>query len=492
VRATAIVHAAQAAGELPPEIDPEQLDRASQLPNLTRSELEALLRLHHLARCVEVRFLHYPYSPYYMDIPGGRWPPDRVPPPPRGTPEPAAGMPDWRERLHASIYTSLFLGAALARAYNEPFFPNELTSSEPVADHCRLDLLRAIREWGRSKTDEFDMLPSHSVYLSRLPAYHFDLVGDTPGPERPFAALERWLVSSAMRKARVQPLEARFLAYPGQTRFNRFLERHPSIGPRWVVPRPENLSQMLAEEPAHVAAGVLWVVLQCIHMSEFLLTCFENVDGEEGQGRPESAHGFGDFVPEVKKTADVVLFGTFRAERVSTFKRSRESATRPFRAQSLRVEPQDGVPPVELDIPAISEALHMRSGVPNHQRSHDVDYLIPPPPLQFFVSLLSNHFRLTMYFQPNQEVADITNYVGFTCSAAIFASVCLNRPERGDRWQTTSSWLQASSGTAFLMDTIRLDGDRQVFFKTIESNPRYYPQFEEYDDSIFDGSGGSE
>ncbi|KAK0610886.1 hypothetical protein B0T14DRAFT_529264 [Immersiella caudata] len=486
VRATAVVHAAHAARELPPEIDPEEFDRASQLPNLTRPELEALLGLQHLARCVEVRFLNHPCTPLHLPLSGEQWPPDRVPPPPQGTPEPAFGMAEWRERLHGSIYTSLFLGAVLARAYNEPFFPNELTSSEPVADHYRIDLLRTFRTWSLSKTDDFKILPSHCDYLSRFPVYKLDLAGDTPDGGGPFTALDRWLVSSSLRQARVQHIPSRFLDNPGETRFNFFIERHPYNGVRWVVPWQEKLSQMLAGEPAHVAAGVLRVILQYLWMSEFLLTCFENVDGEEGQGRPESAHGYGDFVPEVKKAADVVLFGIFRAERVSTLKKSKDSASRPFRAQSLRLEsPLPGVfQPDDLDIPAISEALYMRSGVPNHQRSHGVDYLIPPPPLQFFIFSLSKHFRLTIHFTPDQEPFEPTNYVYFTSSAAIFANVGLGIPGRG-------GWPTSLCGMTLLMDTLRLDGDRRVSFKAMDWNPRYYAQYERYGDSSYDNSEGT-
>ncbi|KAK4442995.1 hypothetical protein QBC34DRAFT_214501 [Podospora aff. communis PSN243] len=487
-RATALVLAAQEAGQLPPELDPDDLDRASKLPNLTRAELKGLLGLYHLSRCVEVRFTHHPCSPLHLEIlPDERWPQDRVPPPPLGTPEPPEHMAEWRERLHAAIYTSLFMGAALARAYNEPFFPNEITSVDPLAEERRLNLLQTFDKWHRSKTDEFNLSPSHCEYLSRFPAYHLNLAGDSPGVEGPFGSLERWLINSAIAEACARPIPARFLARPEDRYYARFLEYDPQEGIRWVVPWQRELSELFAEEPAHVAAGALWVVLQSIHMFEFLLTCFENVNGEEGQGRPESAHGYGDFVPEIKNTAHVVLFGVFRVEKVSMLKKGGESATRPFRAQTVKSSAaQDGFPPDELDIPAILEALHLRSGVSNHQGPKGMNFLIPPPPLQFFVFLLSKQFGLTIYFPPNDEMVVLNHYVMFTSSAAIFANQGLNTPGRGE-------WLEEFDCGALLTDTAQLgEGIRVFFFDRIEDNPRYYPPYDRYGDSSYDGSEESQ
>jgi hypothetical protein len=378
------------------------------------------------------------------------------------------------------------MGAALARAYNEPFFPNEISSTNSIAEECRRDLLQTFDEWSESKTDEFNLSPSHCEYLSRFPVYNIDLAGDSAGVEGPFGSLERWLIGSAIVEARARPIPARFLAHPKETRFARFLERHPSGNIGWIVPWREKLSELFAREPAHVAAGALWVVLQSIHMFEFLLTCLENVNGEEGQGRPESAHGYGDFVPEIRNTAHVVLFGVFRAERASTLKKSEESATRPFRAQMVKpTTTNDGFPPGELDIPAILEALHFRSGVPNHERSWGLEYVVRPPPLQFFVFLLSKHFRLTIHFPSNPGFIVPSDYVNFTSSAAIFANLGSDTPDRSD-------WINTLESTTLLMDTVRVGRDRQVFFNRIEDNPRYYPQYERYGDSSYDGSEGSQ
>ena len=85
------------------------------------SELTAVLDLHHLVRCVEVKYCHYKVNEDFDSYEiHERWPVDREPPPPLSTPEEPEGMGVWRERFHAAAYMSLLMGAVFARAYNRP------------------------------------------------------------------------------------------------------------------------------------------------------------------------------------------------------------------------------------------------------------------------------------------------------------------------------------------------------------------------------------
>jgi len=112
-RATALVHAAFQDGLAPPAISLEEIADAPRKPSL--SELRAVLDLHHLVQCIEVRYCHFELHEDYFFWSGWykRWPHDRKPPSPINTPEEPEGMGIWRKRFHAAAYTTLLMGAVL-------------------------------------------------------------------------------------------------------------------------------------------------------------------------------------------------------------------------------------------------------------------------------------------------------------------------------------------------------------------------------------------
>lgn len=486
MRATALVHNAQAAGEVPPTIRPHDLDRKSHLPVMTPAEADGVRELQQFARCVEVRYFHYPCSTLHTrsrDSLAKRWPPHRRPPPPLGTPEPPEGMPQWRERFRNALYTTLFMGAVLSRAYNEPFYPNGISCADAHADQCRVDLLGRLKGFKQSTT-EFCIEPSHRDYLLRFPAYNLN--GDHSVLEETFGALEDWFIHSSILQTHDRPMSARFCQGPRHVPApfgRRWFASHPHSPVSrdgWVVPWPERLSPPFAEAPAHVTASTLWMIMQSIHMFEFLLSCFENVDGEEGRGRPESPRGYGDFNPEIKRTTDIVLFGVFQAEKASTLRRYELSAERPFRARPVGSATHKDPLLDFIDIPVVLEALYLRSGLPNEARwptGHSL--FVPPPPLQIFNFLLAKHFRVILDF-PEDRYRDSTNkYIEFNASAAVFANEGVSGTERA-KW--------AAAGGQLLMD---IPDDAPILvYEEIPENPRLLPEFERH--SSLDSSSTEE
>ena len=122
---------------------------------------------------------------------------------------------------------------------------------------------------------------------------------------------------------------------------------------------------------------MIWLLMQSIHMFEFILSCIANGDGKRrlGRGPSENAPSFSGKT----RTANVVLFGIFQAENIAMSDNILDAVHQQLLAHDPR--PSDeaaSVSPPNLDIPLILEELYMRSGIPNT----DPGSPLPPSPLQ--------------------------------------------------------------------------------------------------------------
>lgn len=448
-RATALVHAAFQDGLAPLAISLEEIADASRKPSL--SELRAVLDLHHLVQCVEVRYCHLELPGDYFFWSGWytRWPNDRKPPPPINTPEEPEGMGIWRERFHAAAYTTLLMGAVLARAYNQPFYPDmtQTSPSDEEADayRCKLSDLMRKASVSRGRYLELGINDEEREYLRRFPV--FDLNDELEAQKETFSPFIEWFIKATVLKHRAgPPLLSRDLLRDEVRAANR-LER-PGDGMGYVLPTectmrtwPETggMSQWFTGGSPEEGEAVLWLIMQSIHMFEFILTCMVNSDGQRRFGR-RWVKDAGSFSGKKTRTAKVVLFGVFQVEEILMPDDVTDSAGQQLLAHTPRSPVT--VPPPVLDIPLVLEDLYLRSGIPNTIES---DYNTPPPPLQLFTFTLRHHFDLQFHLAAfTTDYRDEQDYHRFKSRATIFANDRELVPER--------EWGDYTNGTEYLVE----------------------------------------
>lgn len=177
VRATVIAQKHLANGELPPDPFPfHQLSPETKPPS--HDELLGVFGYEHLAKCFENIIWHDLF---------------------KGTvgledfDEDPEGWETWRVGFHASMYRLFLVGAALCRAYQEPFFPHD--------DDRPRSFLQALKtvisEEQYFVRSAFDL--NDTQYLLKYPAYNF---GDHKGHQQIFGPLVEFLV--CLSKARAQ------------------------------------------------------------------------------------------------------------------------------------------------------------------------------------------------------------------------------------------------------------------------------------------------
>ena len=425
---------------------------------LIPSELTAVLDLHHLVRCVEVRYCHHEVIEDFARLEDHeRWPVDRKPPPPLSAPEGPEGMDIWRERFHAAAYMSLLMGAVFARPYNKPFYPDTNTSlPDDEADQCRrglFDLMRKVpprellpyQQWRHGAI--LRIQEKEREYLRQFPL--FDLNDQLNGQKAVLDPFIEWFIRSALLKHRADPLPSSRSPWRDEVQAAVDLDSCldlpiPVISDEW--PEDGGPSHGFTRGTPAEGEAVLWAIMQSIHMFEFILSCVANSDGRLGLGRPsDSSVG----LPSGKTmTAKVVLFGVFQAEEILMPGHPMDSVDQQLLAQTpprsygnSQAHPDLTASPPILDIPTVLENLYMRSGIPNINHRNNA----PPPPLQLFTFILKHHFHVQ--FSPyifDTWCFDCQSYHIFKNRATIFANGPEDAPGR--------AMFDYSNGTEILVE----------------------------------------
>lgn len=312
MRATALVHDAHHDGRnLPPEIRPEELTGGLRKPTL--DELDSILALHHFVQCVELRYCHdnLTINKAFNDSgnqPHNLWPEDRKPPPPinNNTPEePGEGMRIWTERFHTAAYMTFLMGAVLARAYNEPFYPKENmegAASLGAAEARRKEIWDLMRQAASDRSNErhhrLTINEDMREYLRRFPVY--DLNNELRGQKKVFGPFVEWFIRYVLmqnnktipKPATRDPSRPAVKLEIDCLNAADDVDRCPDLpGNAWMEwPQDGTLLSELfdpkrfAGSPAEVET-VVWAAMQTVHMFEFILTCVTNLDGTCRLGR---------------------------------------------------------------------------------------------------------------------------------------------------------------------------------------------------------------
>lgn len=449
VRATALVHTNHRDGCLPPEIDPRDLAGTARKPNLT--ELRDMFALHHLVRCVEVRYCHVTLPDYYAGEHDGygRWPFDRIPSPPTSTPEEPQSMHAWRDRFHAAAYTTFLMGAVFCRAYQQPFYPGTTSSLDDEAEESRRELLELMRKAsiGRAWPPYLGVEEEERDYLRRFPA--FDLNYELGAQTHIFGPFIEWFIQSTLLQYRTgPPPSSRDLLrddVKAITVFGDPAEVVTPPGPYLDWPESGLFTQWFTGGSAAEGEAILWLAMQSIHMFEFILTCIVNADGKQGFGRVGSRKDIA--FSGRTRTAKVVLFGVFQAESIQmpgviSGSSDPQLLARPAQPHNLEMPLQrdeylKASSPI-LDIPLVLVDLYMRSGLANQNNGKNT----PPPPLQFFTFILKHHFNLQFQERLFQTyIHDVSRYHFFKNRATIFANGPELVPDR--------EWSDYTNGSEF-------------------------------------------
>ncbi|KAH6696901.1 hypothetical protein F5X68DRAFT_238200 [Plectosphaerella plurivora] len=478
VRATTLVHDNLDDGLLPPEIDLSDLAaRAGRMPDAT--EFQEMLDLHHLVSCVEVRYCHVTLPEHYVWEQNNceRWPEDRIPPPPTGTPEePGEGMRVWRERFHGAAYITLIMGAVFCRAYQQPFFPSTAPSSPDgnEMEDSRRELLELMRKAVNSQSwcNPLEIKERERDYLRRFPIFDLtDELGEHSNIFRPFI---EWFMGLALDQLQNgPPRSSRDLLrddVKAVTQFENPAENVTMPGTSSDWPESGLFTQWFTGGTDAQGEAILWLTMQSIHMFEFIHTCIVNGDGTRGQGRcaVRKPHELA-FSGKVR-TARVVLFGVFAAEEIEMPGDYSDSADHQLLAdpaiphklkEPFRQEEYLSASPPILDLPLMLQGLYQRSGIANRNHGEKM----PPPPLQLFTFILKHHF----YLQFNQRmfytfIKDVSKYHWFRNRATIFSNGPENAPNR--------QWFDCTNGSEWLIEYKPPLLTWQAPFSWEELNPR--------------------
>ena len=400
----------------------------------------------------------------------------------------------WTERFHTAAYTSLLMGAVFARAYNEPFYPENLdATTSSLKTKLRGELWDLMREASLDGYRRPTIYIEHDMreYMRQFPVY--DLNDELGGQKKAFGLFIEWFIRSTLleynettpipalrdpsRPAVQLELDSLDAAFDRGEEIDRNIDR-PSNAYMWWHEDGTWLSKLF--DPTKFAGSstevetVVWAAMQAIHMFEFILTCISNLDGKCRFGRSTMRFDINnlektkDLVstsltptnmwmrmsPPKTATVKVVLFGIFQAEEIvmqldvksplllRLFARSPPaSVSSPSLSPSPSLYP-DIVGRVNelLDIPLVLDALYNYSGIPNRNHGRNT----PPPPLQIFTFLLKHHFNLQfddgMFITPLDVPQD---YWLFKRRATIFAN--------GPELVSERSALDYTNGMEFLI-----------------------------------------
>jgi hypothetical protein len=434
--------------------------------------------LDHFAECIQARYCRifdasqHAQERYYT--PQGRWPADRRRHERDGgewSPEEPEGMKMWTRRFRGAVYMALSLGAVLARPYQEPFVRED-------AEGWREKVVGRLGEW-RHTGEWSDFTMGEVAYLRRFPV--FDFIDEDGGHEGVFGDVGRWLIESTLERIGREPAltecPSRSLPGPRAHWKGGVDEDDDSI---WgEEPPSEDLFEGFTSGSRAECEGVLWVVMQTVHMFEFLLESIVDHPTAPSLGRDT------DFSPDetlaihdvTQRTANVVLLGTFRAETVSL--PSDPEQGRRLSAR-LAVHPDPAPKPHGqrefADIPGTLTILYVGGLIPNVLDGSEA----PPPPLQFFTYLLRAHFNLR--FTPGTfEVSRNTRqqpYRQFKWRAALFANGFDDVPKR--TWFRKDKGIErrlldVTNGTEILE---KYDATAESEARVMVCDPRTYDTFE--------------
>jgi hypothetical protein len=369
----------------------------------------------------------------------------------------------WRERFHAAAYTSLLMGAVFCRAYNQPFYPDPASPPDDEARQCRASLLERMRKADASYAHSYFVYlwiqEREREYLRRFPV--FDLNDELGRQKDTFGPFIEWFIQSAIQQHRAgpppssrDPLRDEAKAARARARARMGTTSQPP-GLAWMQ-WPEaggGFLQWFTEGSRAEGEAVLWLIMQSMHMFEFILSCIVNADGERRLGRPY-LKDVGSF-PGRTRSAKVVLFGIFQAEEIRMPDDVMDSADQQLLAHTPGSSPASS--PI-LDIPLVLDDLFARSGMANTIGNDDVS--VPPPPLQFFTFTLRHHFNLEVDVGVLETACKETqSYHLFKQRATIFANGSEQAPGR--------EWFDYTNGSEFLVEydpsntlTYNLRGDR--------------------------------
>jgi hypothetical protein len=277
---------AQWTEKLPPHIRPEELRGELQKPNL--ADLMGVLGMHHLVRCAECM-----YRDCKSEVPDEMY---------QGFPETEGLQPNlddvddmvldteaWRDRFDFTAYTTLLLGAVLARAYNEPFSPG-------TAYDSRLSLRRKISIASAEGAESIQLSPAEIDYMLEFPVCH--LLVDVDKQSGVFGDLAHWFIGHVLEDSRTRrPYQP---TIPTGLNYRKLFNAGPDS---WPETTP--LSQLFLRGSPGEGKVVFRAVMQCIHMYHFL-------DSWLGSDHNPRLHG----VPW-RAEVPVVLHGVFQPEIIS-------------------------------------------------------------------------------------------------------------------------------------------------------------------------------
>lgn len=187
----------------------------------------------------------------------------------------------WRERFHAAAYTTLLMGAVLSRAYNQPFYPDTTPTSpsDEEADECREELVDLMCKASVNRNPRLILRiqEEEREYLRRFPV--FDLNDQLKGQKETFGPLIEWLIKTTILRHQAGPtLLSRDLLRDEVKAANSLEEAGDGMGyalpteclmEHW--PRTGGISQWFTGGSPAEGEAVLWLIMQSIHMFEFIL-----------------------------------------------------------------------------------------------------------------------------------------------------------------------------------------------------------------------------
>jgi hypothetical protein len=271
---------------LPPHIRPEELRGELQKPSLT--ELMGVLRMHHLVRCAECM-----YRDCKSEVPDEIY---QIFPERQGL-QPNLDDVDgmvvdteaWRDRFDFAAYTTLLLGALLARAYNEPFLLG-------TADDARMSLRKKISIASAEGAESIELSPAEIDYMLEFPVSYLRV--DIDKQNGVFGDIADWFIGHVLEDSRTRR------PYQPTTPIDINRRKLFNAGPdSWPETTP--LSQSFLRGSPSEGKVVFRAVMQCIHMYHFL-------DSWLGSGYNPGLHDV-----TWRAEVPVVLHGVFQPEIIS-------------------------------------------------------------------------------------------------------------------------------------------------------------------------------
>ena len=375
------MEAAQRDGFLPPEMRPQDLSGELQKPSV--DELKRVMDLHHLARCVEARYRQRPIlrlAEYYEEAAAEYPPGEAREVAARSRPEDIGSIEVWRERFDTTLYMSLILGAALTRAYRQPFIDDEPMPGTNEAKQTRRSILEKVNAMSGGSSPLLSLDAAELEYLQSYPVYRLDI--DFKTHDTVFSSLADWFMSTVLEDDRARPP----ISPPAPTpRINASLFN--VAGPTsW--PESSPLSDRFARGSCKEESRVIFsTIIRTIHAYCFLHSCLARVPDPDEDELPPAG---------LTRSAKIVLLGVFHAQEVFMPPNASDS----IESSLQRRGASSPLPYLNLgDIinPLYSHQYNLSLDSENIKRSSGGKVrILVYPPMHFFAYILEKEFGVVL------------------------------------------------------------------------------------------------